>query len=58
MTGKELNMDGTPKMPYRHPHFGQVTTVIHEQEEKQDNLPMEEEDQEAQGARLTHMQSR
>ena len=26
--GKELNLDGTPKLPYRHPHFGQVTTVI------------------------------
>ena len=22
-TGKELNMDGTPKVPYRHPHYGQ-----------------------------------
>ena len=22
-TGKELNMDGAPKVPYRHPNFGQ-----------------------------------
>jgi hypothetical protein len=27
-TGKEVNLDGTPKMPYRHPHFGHVTTVL------------------------------
>ena len=26
--GKELNLDGTPKLPYHHPHFGQVTTAI------------------------------
>lgn len=28
LTGKELNLDGTTKVPYRHPHFGRVTTVI------------------------------
>lgn len=30
MQGKELNLDGTPKSPYRHPHFGEVTTAVHE----------------------------
>ena len=28
--GKELNLDGTPRVPYRHPHFGQVTTIVQE----------------------------
>jgi hypothetical protein len=28
MIGKELNMDSTPKHPYRHPNFGQVTTLV------------------------------
>jgi hypothetical protein len=37
MQGKDLNLDGTPKLPYRHPNFGQVTTVIPEQHQKQDN---------------------
>ena len=27
--GKELNLDGTPRIPYRHPNFGVVTTAIH-----------------------------
>jgi hypothetical protein len=27
-TCKEVNLDGTPKMPYRHPHFGHVTTML------------------------------
>ena len=30
MSGKELNLDGTQKLPYMHPHFVQVTTTIHE----------------------------
>jgi hypothetical protein len=37
MQGKDLNLDGTPKLPYRHPNFGQVTTVIPDQQQKQDN---------------------
>jgi hypothetical protein len=37
MQGKDLNLDGTPKLPYRHPNFGQVTIVIPEQHQKQDN---------------------
>jgi hypothetical protein len=28
MHAKELQIDGTPKLPYRHPHFGHVTTII------------------------------
>jgi hypothetical protein len=37
MQGKDLNLDGTPKLPYRHPNFGNVTTIIPEQHQKQDN---------------------
>jgi hypothetical protein len=37
MQGKDLNLEGTPKLPYRHPNFGQVTTVLPEPHQKQDN---------------------
>jgi hypothetical protein len=28
-------MDGTPKIPYMHPNFGQVTTFLPEQKKKE-----------------------
>jgi hypothetical protein len=28
--GQDLNLDGTPKIPYQHPNAGQVTTVVHD----------------------------
>ena len=28
MQGNELNLDGTPNVSYRHPNYGQVTTLI------------------------------
>jgi hypothetical protein len=39
MQGKDLNLDGTPKPPYRHPNFGIVTTVIADQGGKQNTIP-------------------
>ena len=39
-TGKELNMDGTPKVPYMHPNFGQgketTPNIVVQLEERQE----------------------
>ena len=41
-TGKELNMDGTPKVPYRHPHYGQNKEKEHLQNIQRDVVQLEE----------------
>ena len=49
MTGRELNLDGTPKMTYKHPRYGQFTTAVHEvpnkvQPQEQQAINVEEEE--------------
>ena len=44
--GRELNMDGTPKVPYRHPNYGQNK----EKEHFQRDIVQSEEVQEDDGA--------
>jgi len=39
ITGKEINLDGTPKVPYKHPNFGKVTAVIHDHVLEADTHP-------------------
>jgi hypothetical protein len=37
--GQEMHLDGTPKLPYRHPNAGQVTTLVHDFTTKQPPRP-------------------
>ena len=34
MTCRELNLDGTVLEPYRHPHYGRVTTDVHDNQQR------------------------
>lgn len=39
-TGKELNLDGTPKVPYRHPNFASAKTTAPQQATQQQQQPV------------------
>ena len=49
--GKELNLDGTPKAPYRHPNFGHAQPIV----ENRDSLPLQLVNQEIQNMAISDM---
>jgi hypothetical protein len=40
MHGKEINLDGTPKVPYRHTNFSQVTALLPGQHDRPQRQPV------------------
>ena len=49
--GKELNLYGTPKAPYRHPNFGHAQPIV----ENRDTLPLQLVNQEIQNMAIGDM---